>query len=400
VRIPLAAAVLVLAACTAPPPNVGAVTPSPEPGVVEVSVLLDLSGPRAAMGTEQRSAMELWRERREASGARPQVRLTFVDLAGSEARLFIELRRATVEQHRDAVVVGVPVTYDDVLGQATLLAAVPVLFTLPLDVDDPVALPGGRWAFALAPSLSHLAFAAITDATDRGVLVPSLVLVPADSERDRRERALAAEMRRRGRDPITAIPLPEGGAVPPVVRSSLSVLRSAHCSAALGACAAVAREARSAAAPTFFYLPYATTPAEMQGQTELASRAVWPATRSVVAPVTPEGEAFLIAMRDRFGPPGALAATAHDALSLLALAAGGGDASDAERTRAALERITIRLIATTYSFRPERHAGPDPDDLAYVAWSDGRVVHARPAALGTGLATPTPSPTPTAAPSP
>lgn len=391
---------LSMIACSAPPPAIVTPTPSPEAGILEVTALLDLSGPGAPAGTAQRSAMELWRDRHQASAGTPEVRLTFVDLAGSEARLLIELRRAAEEEHADALVVGVPVAYGSVLGRAIELAAMPVLFTLPLDVGDPVGLPGGGWSFALAPPLERLAAAAINDATDRGVLSPALVLRRDETAEDPLADAVEAEMIRRGRDPLTAIPLPAGGAVPAVVRSSLSVLRSAHCTATITACGAVAREARAILAPTFFYLSYLTAPSEIQVEGDLAARAIWPASRWIIAAEagTPERERFLLDQGERFGPAGSHAATAYDAVTLLALAARGGGADDPELSRAALEGITMPLIASRYTFNAQQHSGSHPDDLTFVQWRAGAITYALPASFGTGI--PTPSPSTTASPTP
>jgi hypothetical protein len=391
---------LSMIACSTPPPVIGTPSPSPEQGVLEVTALLDLSGPGAPVGTAQRSAMELWRDRYQASAARPEVRLTFVDLAGSGASLLIELRRAAEDQHADAVVIGVAVAYGSVLGRAIDLASMPVLFTLPLDVADPVELPGGRWAFALAPPLPRLATMTISDAVDRGVLSPALVLRRDETAHDPLADAVEAEMIRRGRDPLTEIPLPAGGAVPPVVRSSLSVLRSAHCTATLTACGAVAREAREIVAPTFFYLSYATAPSEIQAEGELASRAIWPASRWIIPAEsgTPERERFLADHAERLGPAGSHAATAYDAVTLLALAAADGGADDPEVSRAALEGITMPLIASSYRFNTGQHSGSSPADLTFVQWRAGAVTYALPPIFGTGI--PTPSPSPSASPTP
>lgn len=387
-------------ACSVPPPVIGTPTPSPEAGIFEVTALLDLSGPGAPAGTAQRSAMELWHDRYQAAAGRPEVRLTFVDLAGSAARLLIELRRATEEQHADALIIGVPVGYGSVLGRAIDLAAMPVLFTMPLDVVDPVALPGGRWAFALAPSLARLAASTVNDAIDRRVLSPALVLRRDETADDRLADAVQAEMIRRGRDPLTEIPLPAGGAVPAVVRSSLSVLRSVHCTATITACAAVAREARTVFAPTFFYLSYLTAPSEIQAEGDLAARAIWPASRWIIPAEASSQEraSFLLDHTERFGPAGSHAAIAYDAVTLLALAARDGGADDPELSRAALEGITMPLIASTYSFSSEQHSGSHPDDLAFVQWRAGAITYALPARSGTGI--PTPSPSPTASPTP
>jgi ABC-type branched-subunit amino acid transport system substrate-binding protein len=393
---------LSIVACSVPPPAIGTPTPSPEAGIVEVTALLDLSGPGAPIGTAQRSAMELWRDRSQASVARPEVRLTFVDVAGSEARLLIELRRAAEEQHADAVVIGVTVAYTSVLGRAIELASMPILFTLPLDVIDPVSQPGGRWAFALAPPLPRIAAALINDAIDRGVLAPALVLRRDGNARDLLADAVEAEMIRRGRDPLTEIPLPAGGAVPAVVRSSLSVLRSAQCTAAITACGAVAREARAILAPTLFYLPYMTAPSEIQAEGDLASRAIWPASRWIIPAESgsAEQERFLADHAERSGPAGSHAAVAYDAVTLLALAAAEGGADDPELSRAALERITMPLIGSSYTFNAQQHSGSHPADLAFVQWRAGAITYALPAIFGTGIPTPTPSPTASPTPSP
>lgn len=387
-------------ACSGPPPAIVTPTPSPEAGILEVTALLDLSGPGAPAGTAQRSAMELWRDRSQAAAGEPEVRLTFVDTAGSEARLLIELRRAAEEQPADALIIGVPIAYGSVLGRAIELAAMPVLFTMPLDVMEPVTLPGGRWSFALAPPLPRLAAAAINDAIDRGVLSPALVLRRDETADDRLAEATRAEMIRRGRDPLTEIPLPAGGAVPAVVRSSLSVLRSAHCTTTVTACGAVAREARAVFAPTFFYLSYLTAPSEIQAEGDLAGRAIWPASRWIIPAEaeSPERARFLRDLAERFGPAGSHAATAYDAVTLLALAARDGGADDPGVSRAVLEGITMPLIAGTYSFSSQQHSGTHPDDLAFVRWRAGAITHALPPIFGTGI--PTPSPSPTASPTP
>lgn len=389
-------------ACSVPPPPIGTSTPSPEAGIVEVTALLDLSGPGAPIGTAQRSAMELWLDRHRASAGRPEVRVTFVDVAGSEASLLIELRRAAEDRHADAAIIGVSVAYGTVLGRAIDLSAMPVLFTLPLDVTDPVSLPGGRWSFALAPPLPRLAAATINDAVDRGVLSPALVLRRDATARDPVADATRAEMRRRGRDPLTEIPLPAGGAVPPVVRSSLSVLRSAHCTATITACGAVAREARAVSSPTFFYLPYTTAPSEIQAEGDLAARAIWPASRWIIPAEagTAEQERFVADHAERFGPAGSHAAVAYDAITLVALAAAEGGADDPELSRAALEGITMPLIASSYTFNAQRHSGSRPEDVTFVQWRAGAITHALPAIFGTGIPTPSPSPTTSPTPSP
>jgi len=372
-----AAAVLLLASCTSPPPAVATPSPTREPGVLEVTALLELSGPRAAVGARQRASLEQWVADR-ASGAL-SVRLRVADVGEGPARAILELKRADQDDGADAVIVGAQVAYDDVLGRALETAALPVLFAQPIAVD-PAALAGGRWAFALAPTLDELAGLQVADAIRRDVLAPALLLT---AERDRLEplaSALAAELRERGRDPLTSVALE--GSVPPVVRSSLSVVRSLHCATPLAACAAVAREAHALGSRALVYLPYGSRASEVSSEGDLAERALWPAARVAL------------------GGADVHAAAARDALSLIAAAAGVAGPDDRAALRDALEGITMPLIATTYTFSPRRHAGFAPSDLAYVRWSGGGLRSAP--SFGNWLPTPTPSPraSPTPAPSP
>jgi len=89
---------ILLTACARTPQPVVAVSPTPEPGLLEITVLLDLSGDRAPRGDAQRNALTLWNDLAQSRG-RGQVRskVTVVDVGGSDARLLIELRRAAVE---------------------------------------------------------------------------------------------------------------------------------------------------------------------------------------------------------------------------------------------------------------------------------------------------------------
>lgn len=404
---PLVLVAVAIVACTSRPPAVATPTPTPEGGVLTVTALLDLSGPRAAIGAQQQKALQLWLDQRPA-GAGQTVRLRAIDVAGSDAKLLIELRRAAVDDRADAVIVGAPAAYDDTLGRAIDVAALPVLLTQPL-ASEPSARIGGRWAFALAPSVARLAALEIQDATERGILLPSLILTDGRDRIDVMAGALAAELERRGLDPLTRVAMPADGSVPPVVRSSLSVLRSVHCTALASACASLAQMARAAGAPTFFYLSYLTTPAELADHKDLAERAVFPGSRTLLPPfpssfsaVERSRERFRRAFAEQHGAAGTHAATAYDALSLLAAAAERSGPDDRTALRDALERITMPLIASTYSFAPDRHAGPDGADLAYLRWSGS--------ALGPAVAglekrlrtTPSPSPRPvrSASPSP
>jgi ABC-type branched-subunit amino acid transport system substrate-binding protein len=395
----IVAILALVVACTGPAPAV-VQTPSPsrEPGVLTVAVFLDLSGPRSALGVAQRNAIDLWADEQRAN--RIPVKVRTVDVGDSDARLFLELRRAAVDDPVDAAVVGTPVAWDDTLGRALDLAAFPVLFTLPL-AADPVARVGGRWAFAMAPSISALAASEVDDARRRGALSPSLILTPPATRVDPTAAALDAELARRSLPVITHVALAADGSVPPVVRSGLSVLRSVHCTAPPLSCAAVADAARAAGAPTFFYLPYTTAPSEVSDRPGLAARAVWlgsartlPFDAPPVMPVNQARDRFLRTYGERWGAAGTQAATAYDALSLLVAAADRAGADDPASLRDALERITMPLIASTYSFGPARHSGPDPADLAYLRWTGSAVAPALSPSLGTGLVPVRPSATP------
>lgn len=383
-----------LAACTAAPPVTATTpTPTPERGMLTVTALLDLSGPRASIGTAQRNALQMRLDAQQGRTAVP-VRLRTVDIGSSDARLLLELRRAAAIEPADAVIVGTPVAYDDTLARALDIAALPVLFTLPLPAE-PVGRTGGRWAFALAPTLGQIASAEIDDARRRGVLAPALILSDARDRVDPAAAALAAELDRRKLDPLTRIAMPADGSVPPVIRSGLSVLRSVHCTGLPYTCAAVAQAAQSTGAPTFFYLSYLTTPADVGDRRELVERAIWPATRTILPfdgppamPVNVARDRFERDYGDRYGPAGAHAATAYDALTLLVTAAERGGADDRAALRDTLERMTMPLIAGTYRFGADRHGGADPEDIAFVRWSGSKLAPALAPSLGTGLTTP------------
>ncbi len=391
-----------LVACSAPAPAVATPAPTPESGVLSVVALLDLSGPHAVLGAAQRDALQMWTDLHTAPLT---VKLHVVDIAGSDARTIIELHRAAVEDAASAVVVGTPLLYDETFGHAVELGGAPVLFTLPLS-SDPAGLTGGRWSFALAPSVPRLASAEIDDARRRGTVGPSLVLTDARERVDAFATALESEEKERGLDPLPRIALPGGGGVPATLRSSLALLRSVHCTAVAAACGAVAQAAQSAGAPTFFYLSYLADPADLAAHSELAARSIWPGSRTIVPlstpPLTEVDQAravFLRTFADRHGQAGTHAATAYDVMSLLAAAAERSSPNDRAALRDALERITMPLIATTYAFGPSRHAGADPDDTAYLRWVGSRVSLALLPFRGPVIATLTPSPVPSPRPS-
>lgn len=383
-----AALALFVAACTGQPAEITP-TPSPthEPGTTQVTVLLDLSGPRAPNGTAQRNAMQLWLDQQQSRGGPQRVRAKFVDLAGSEARLLIELRRAAVDDRADAVVIGAPFAYDQTFARALDVAGLPVVLTLP--APEPSSLPGGRWAFALAPTYADLARAALDDASERGVLLPTLLAsdesAPAIAER----LALASALERRGLVvPTVVIVSAQDAAVR--TRAGASFARSAFFT---GPAATYVEAMRSLAAGGItprVYLSYLMETADAAALREAGELAVWPGSRNLAAvstpPTTAERAAFLQAYGARFGAPSTLAASAYDALALIDSAAeSAGGTPDRERLRDRLQATTFAGITTRYSFTTARHAGFDTADLAYLRWSSG----ARP---GFALA-PDPAPT-------
>ena len=163
---------LLLGACTVANPSITP-TPSPtrDPNALNVTALLDLSGSRTPNGSPQRDALQLWAD--QNSSGTPRVRLKIVDVASSPAKTALELRREAVEARADAIIVGAAVNYDDAFAAAVQVTQVPVIFTLP--IREP-AIPGGGWAFALAPTPEQLARAVLDDATLRAILSSALVV--------------------------------------------------------------------------------------------------------------------------------------------------------------------------------------------------------------------------------
>src|SRR2546425_2689319 len=356
-----------LAACAAGPAPITA-TPAPthEAGALNVTALLDLSGDRTPNGGSQRDALQLWLDQQ---GTRtPRVRVRFVDVAGSEARTILELKRAAIEGRADAVIVGVPVDYDAAFARIVELAGLPVLFTLP--IPDPATLAGGRWAFALAPTPAQLAKAAVDDATRRGVLVPSLMVSdesgPAVAERV----ALQAELAKRG----LGVPLAKVTAadVAPRLAAPLMAARSVFFAGAVPAYTTAARPAIGSPSVPLLYFSYLAEPAALAELREAAALATWPGSRGILAPGAEASlrAAFVRAYADRYGPPGTHAAAAYDALSMLSGFAGTG--VDAAVIRNTLEAAPFAGVATTFTFAPARHAGFATGDLVYLRWTAQR----------------------------
>lgn len=363
-----------LATCSSRPAEITP-TPSPthEPGTTAVTVLLDLSGTRAPSGVAQRNAMQLWLDQDLARGRQQRVRATFVDLAGSDARVLIELRRAAEEDRADAVVIGVPFAYDETFARALTLARLPVVLTLP--APEPTSLAGGGWAFALAPTYARLARAAVDDATARGVLLPILLASDESAAAIAERLALAIELEHRGLIAPTVVTVSAQDAAARV-RAGARFARSAFFT---GPAATYVDATRSLAAEDItprVYLSYLVEAGDALALREGADLAIWPGSRNLAAistaPTTAERATFLQTFTARHGAPSTLAATAYDALALIDAAAEGvGGTPDRARLRDRLEATTFAGITTRYSFTAARHAGFDTADLVYLRWSAG-----------------------------
>lgn len=353
------ATIVLLAACAQPPPSTSP-SPSPthEPGTLNVTALLDLSGARLPSGAPQRDALQLWADQ-HVSGA-PRVRLRIVDVGGVPSRAVIDLRRAVVDEHADAVIVGVPVDYDETLASAVELARVPVLFTLP--VPD----PGRGWGFALAPTPSQLAKAELDDAATRIVLASTIVVSDESPPAIRERAALAADLASRGVVPTVMKVTPADGAK----------LRAALPAATVAVFAGPARgyvdAVRGVTAPMYLYFSYLSDAADIGALQPAATLAVWPGSRWIAgtAPSDPARLAFSQAFAARAGPPTTAAASAFDALGMLSAAAQRG--ADPTAMRDGLETRSYDGVATTYSFNGARHAGFAVADLALLRYTSAR----------------------------
>jgi len=381
VRGLVVALALFITACSAQPAEL-IPTPAPthEPGTTLVTVLLDLSGARVPTGVPQRNAMQLWLDHQQARGGQQRLRATFVDLAGSESRLLIELRRAAEEGRADAVVIGVPFAYDETFASALGIARLPVVLTLP--APEPIALPNGGWAFGLAPTHSDLARAAVGDATERGALLPTLLASdespPAIAER----LALAKELERRGLISPTVVTVTAQDAAARV-RAGAAFASSLLFTGPAATYVEATRSIAAAGLTPRVYLSYLIEASDAAALREGADLATWPGSRNLATtssvPTTAERATFLQGYAARHGAPSTLAATAYDALALIDAAAESvGGTPDRTRLRERLEATTFAGITTRYTFAAARHAGFDTVDLVYLRWSGGRA----------GLATP------------
>lgn len=374
----LVLAALLVIACSRPPLPIAQPSPSSEPGLLEVTVLLDLSGPRAPRGDPQRNAVQLWTDLEQSRGGKVRSRVRIVDVAGSDARVLIELRRAATEERADAVVIGVPVALGAAgLADAARAAALPLLFTLP--VPEPVATPGGRWLFALAPTPEQLA-RATAELPEGGSLIDTFALVPDGRSHDDETAALLREYARRAGTPPAVLSVDRARADEQRTAARITGgARRVHLAGAPREWNAFAQAFKQGARPlaTRLVLSYLTEPADL-GELRDGLDAVWPAplglTSSAPGSAAAGRRQFLQAYSDRHGPPTAHAATAYDALTLLLQAAERSGADDRERLREQLETVTFTGAATTYAFSVTRHAGYAGDDLALYRWNGSAAV--------------------------
>ena len=365
----LAVALALVSACSVGRPTGSpAPTATREPEALNVTVLLDLSGPsRGPSGAPQRDALQLWAD--QHSSGSPRLRTRIVDLAGSSPRAVLELRRAAVDERADAVIVGAPVDYDETFAAAVQLAQVPVLFTLP--IREPATATGG-WAFALAPTPAQLARATVDDAAARGVLGASLIVSDESGSAIPERAALGAELAKRGvTGSVVKVTAADAAAkLRPTLAATPSVAFAGWPRAYIDA-------ARGLRTGTFLYFSYLCDPADIGELRDAAAIASWPGSRWVATPTTaatPARAAFLQSYTERAGPPTTHAASAFDALTLLATAAEGG--GDPARLRDRLQAGTFPGVATTYSFSASRRAGFAHEDLAFLRYTGARAAPA------------------------
>jgi len=349
---------VLLAACAPAVPVT--IEPSPvathEAGTITVTALLDLSGPRAPKGDAQRNAMQQWTDAQRAS---PRLKLRVVDVSGSDAKVLLELKHLSEAGVTDAVVIGVPTVLDEALSRAVALLARPVLFTLP--IADPQTIgESGRWMFGIAPSLDALARVTVDSlpaGTTSAIVVTSGTLVAG-----REELAIASVLQAQKRPaPLVLSAAPDQRDLFAQRFRTLARAGSAvfFTGAAFDYLSPVRLIPADATNGTSVFLSYLTDASDANRLGDGASIVRWPALRRAIGTST-----------------GMQAATAADALALLASA--GDGSGDAERSRAKIEGGTFAGIATTYTFTPFRHSGVDLGDLALVAWESGRIVAARP----------------------
>jgi ABC-type branched-subunit amino acid transport system substrate-binding protein len=371
VRVLALCVAVVLASC-ANNPIVTLPTPLPtrEPGVLSVSVLLDLSGPRAPSGQPQRNAMQIWVDQPSTSGVK--LRVKFVDVAGSDSRLLLELRRAVVDDRADAIVIGVPVALDETLQQAAQVASVPILLTPP--VPEPASSAGGRFVFALAPTPASIAKLLVDDLVARSLLTPTLLAGDETPAAVVERSSFLAELRRRTLVAPTPVRLGTAESAQRV-KSAATVAKSIVLVGASAPYGDVIRTIPVTPDSPRVYLSYLTETADVTNLRDQAALATWPGSRAMAAQSSPTAQqrAFVQQFTDRHGAPSTLAATAYDALALIESAAAAGPSElDAARLRLRLETTTFAGLVTKYSFTSTRHVGFSLGDLAVLRWNAQR----------------------------
>lgn len=363
----LALLALLFVACSTPTTPVPTPQPTREPGTLNVSVLLDLSGSRAPSGQAQKNAVQLWIDQPATSTLKVNVR--FVDVAGSDAKLLLEMRRAVVEDRADALVIGVPVALEGALSDAIRVAAVPVLLTLP--IAEPAGSPGGAFTFALAPSPEQIARATVDDLVSRGLLQPMLLAGDSTHAAAVERGALVAELKRRALAVPGAVSLDTSDGAQRA-HAATTVAKSVVLTGASAPYGDVIRSIPVAAGAPVVYLSYLTETADVTNLREQSALATWPGSRSLAFAQLPAtaSASFQQRFSDKYGAPSTLAATAYDALLLLDSAATAvPNELDAERLRQRLEANTVSGVVTAYSFSPSRHLGFALRDLALLRWN-------------------------------
>ena len=353
--------VLLMGACTAANPSVTPTpTPTRDPNAFNVTALLDLSGSRTPNGGPQRDALQLWAD--QHSSGTPRVKLKITDVASSPSKTVLELRREAVEARADAIIVGASVDYDDAFASLVQLAQIPVLFTLP--IPEP-ATRGGGWAFALAPTQAQLARRVLDDAAQRSVLASGLLVSDESTTAISERVAFVNELARRQVTPnvVTVTPTDATQKLRPLLPTTSIVFFA-------GTPRTYLEAARTAAVGTTLYLSYLCDLGEIADLRDAAPLAVWPGSRWIATP--PLGGSatvraiFIQTYTDRAGPPTSVAASAYDALALLASAAEKN--IDPVSVRDRLQSGTFTGVATTYTFSQSQHAGFNTGDLAVLRY--------------------------------
>lgn len=372
----LAMLLILLTACGQTPQTVVAVSPTPEPGLLELTVLLDLSGDRAPRGDAQRNALTLWNDLAQPRGrVAVRTRLNVVDIGGSDARLLIELRRAAVEARADAVIIGVPVSFATPgFAEAVQAAALPLLMTLPL--DEPVAERGGRWVFAMAPTPEQIARKVVRTSLSA---LDTLLVTADDRPADPEIRAILGEWRRAASILPHEVRVDRRTGSIQVAARLATLARRVHLGGTPRSWNALGAALKQGPRGATYVLSYLTDHTDL-GELRDGLDVIWPAPLYLTPAAIPPNPAagarrqFVQSYTDRHGPPTAHAVALFDALSLLSLAVERSGADDRERLRQELEVTTFAGIATTYAFSVTRHAGHSGEELGLYRLSGGAPV--------------------------